>query len=314
MRTRRARPAPKPKPPSTGRRGLTSAATLLPLAIGLGSNFATPTGAAKPTPPGGPCQPANSALSIHCPLPFEAICEAHSIDNSCGPGGSTSSGKPSPPDQDAQNSAKNNFCAKGNPVDVSFNNFDALQAAATAAHVPFGSPTHLPSDRSPLVHLLSLPGAGSIGEGTVVRLAAFVMDAHYSNVQTGESVNCFTKGPEFNDVHVVLVEQNPSPQPPPNECPSVTAEISPHFRPATWTAENLTSLARTKQFRFTGQLFFDAAHEPCHGNVAPSPQRRSLFEIHPVYAIDVCKAATSCKVDDEASWMPLSDLLESGQG
>jgi hypothetical protein len=62
-------------------------------------------------------------------------------------------------------------------------------------------------------------------------------------------------------------------------------------------------------------LFFDASHnlcaigQPTHGN----PPRRSHWEIHPVYAIDVCKFTTiaNCKVDANA-WTPLADFLQAG--
>lgn len=39
--------------------------------------------------------------------------------------------------------------------------------------------------------------------------------------------------------------------------------------------------------RVTGQLFFDASHGPCVGGRGSAPRPRSIWEIHPVYAIDV---------------------------
>ena len=43
---------------------------------------------------------------------------------------------------------------------------------------------------------------------------------------------------------------------------------------------------QSARVRMTGQLFFDGSHSPCingHGG----PPRRSIWEIHPVFAIEV---------------------------
>ena len=57
-----------------------------------------------------------------------------------------------------------------------------------------------------------------------------------------------------------------------------------------------------------GALTFDAEHKPCaNGKPAPgSPVRISVWEIHPVYAVDVCKYTTlaRCKVTDDSAWTP----------
>jgi len=39
--------------------------------------------------------------------------------------------------------------------------------------------------------------------------------------------------------------------------------------------------------------------------------RERLWEIHPVYAIDVCEKTTlaACKVNDESVWLPLEEWL-----
>ena len=40
----------------------------------------------------------------------------------------------------------------------------------------------------------------------------------------------------------------------------------------------------------------------------------SNWEIHPVYAIDVCKFTTftACKPDDDSLWKPLHPFMEDG--
>ena len=115
-----------------------------------------------------------------CTLPFDAIKREHEIDSSCDAAGSSTSDA-----QAAQNEAKNNFCATGIPVNLNLDNFTRLQQAAENAGVSFGSDSHLPDDRTPLQNILQVPNQGRVGEGSVVRLAAFVMNAHYSNVSNG---------------------------------------------------------------------------------------------------------------------------------
>jgi hypothetical protein len=260
-----------------------------------------------------------SALHLACSLPFAALEERHPIDDSCGSDGSSSEGTA----QALQNEAKNNFCASSSPVVMTFDDFGQLQQKAEEAHVTFGSDGQLPKDRSALRSLLQVGRSGTVGEGNVVRLAAYVKDAHFSNVSNGESVNCKTKGTESNDIHIVLVEQ-----PDEDACKSVTAEMSPHFRPELWTPTTLNHIGN-RPLRFTGQLFFDGSHRPCvEGGASPSPQRRSLFEIHPVYSVDVCRNVPTagspidsvCNPQSDGDWKKLEDYVgaevesESGDG
>jgi len=271
---------------------LATAATVLPLALGLASTQ-LPSGR-----PAAPTQAGGGGIQISCTLPFDQIKVQHPIDDSCTADGN---GKPDTP-QAAQNDAKNNFCASGPPVNVTFDVLRQLQQEA-ATKVTFGSDSKLPTDRSLLKGLPS--PVGTIGEGTVVRLAAFVIDAHYSNVGAGESVNCKRPDRESNDIHIVLGENSNKD----DECSSATAEMSPHFRPATWVPESLNQ-NNEHLFRFTGQLFFDASHVPCTGGQGPNPKRSSLWEIHPVYAVDICMdPANGCTVGSDLGWVSLSDHI-----
>src|SRR5581483_5850947 len=236
---------------------------------------------------------AQPGFQPSCTLPFESIREDHPIDSACKPGGSAA--------QHAQNRAKNNFCASGNPTRITFDDLVKLQQAAKAKGIPFGG-TNLPEDREVLKDLTTNASGTKIGEGKKVRLVAFVINAHYSNISKGESVNCKKKGRENNDIHLVL-GRTPNDTP----CRTVTAEISPHFRPLPWDTDNLNSL--THPVRFTGQLFFDASHKPCPN--PDGPDRASNWEIHPVYAIDVCKNKTmaGCPINNESKWVPLHKFL-----
>ena len=143
---------------------------------------------------------------------------------------------------------------------------------------------------------------GGVGEGTRVQFVGFVLDAHVSNAKKGELVNCTKPGEEFNDIHIELVKTATED----DACNSVTAEMSPHLRPEAWT--DLPSLSIKRPVRVTGPLFFDGSHRACHGDTRPSPNRISVWEIHPVYQFEVCKnkSLSGCKVGDDCVWVPLN--------
>ncbi|HEV2729614.1 MAG TPA: hypothetical protein VGV15_06245, partial [Terriglobales bacterium] len=294
-------------PKRKGIHPLVGAATLVPLAIGL----FTPKTAPHVRRAGHVKHFAAAEVGSACTLPFDAIKQEHEIDSSCDSAGSSTSDA-----QAAQNEAKNNFCATSTPVSLNFDNFSQLQQAAENAGVSFGSDSRLPDDRAPLQNILQISTQGRVGEGSVVRVAAFVMNAHYSNVSKGETVNCKLTGIENNDIHIVLGQNVvPSGQKlsEAEECASITAEISPHFRPDFWTPDTLNS-HNAHLFRFTGQLFFDAAHRPCMGSKA-SPRRRSIWEVHPTYAVDICiEPSNNCTADNDENWVALSDFVGPGAG
>jgi hypothetical protein len=64
--------------------------------------------------------------------------------------------------------------------------------------------------------------------------------------------------------------------------------------------------------RITGQLFYDNAHFPNGDSSHPisgQPKRFSLWEIHPISTIEVCKRANnSCDVSKDSDWTPLESF------
>jgi hypothetical protein len=197
--------------------------------------------------------------------------------------------------EEAQNRAKNNFCAQGTPAGtpkaITVKDMIALQASVSKQKLV--TPREPPVDRSGLVKL---------GEGDRVQLTGFVFEARQEG---GESVNCgdtIPDKPAFHDIHIALLEvkrktdpKDATPEGKANagieECGSIVAEMSPHFRPAAWNSENLTAIGEMGlPVRVTGNRFFDASHVPCSaGKPVPSqPKRISLWEIHPIYAFEVC--------------------------
>jgi hypothetical protein len=245
--------------------------------------------------PGALAGQNGTAFDPGCPYPFADIAVKHPIDSDCGVQGKSGG----TPENAAQNQAKNNFCATGNPARVTPVSFRNLQAKVVSLQIPFGSGSTLPPDRSKLHDIYTTSDGNTIGEGSVVRLVAFVEKAHPSDVTSGESVNCGETGEEQNDIHIPTVQT-----PGADECTSVTAEMTPHARPAGWTSGALNQLG--VPVRITGQLFFDGSHRPCK-NGSGSPKRVSLWEIHPVYAVDVCSGSTiaDCPFNDDTKWHPL---------
>ena len=247
---------------------------------------------------------AAPGFEAQCRLPFERIKGDNPAVLGC-----PLEGAAKEESQQAQNRAKNNLCARGNAVDLSFRHFVELQKIAADSKIPFGSHTKVPEDRSVLKDLMAGPGGARLGEGTVVRHVGFVTHPRNSNRSKGEAVNCKRGGIGNNDIHLDLVQSRKDPA-----CRSITAEIIPHFRPAQWEVDVLKmERFMERPMRFTGQLFFDASHRPCHNDKDTiNPKRASIWEIHPVYAIDVCKFKTikSCGSGNDDVWTPLSAMVD----
>jgi hypothetical protein len=229
-----------------------------------------------------------------CTLPFQNVALNHPIDfsdQSCGMSGDSSSNS-----LRLQNLVKNNFCAGTNFRDVLLADFATLQQQADA-RVGGGDVMKLPSDRGTLKNL-----DNGMGEGSAVRFTGYIMDAHYSTVGNGESVNCHAPGSDANDIHVNLVNRSDEV----DRCQSITAEISPHMRPANWEMGHLEPLAQGKVLvRIGGQLMYDASHRPCSEGARVVPQRLSTWEIHPVYSIEVCPTAQK-GVCPDGQWVALA--------
>ena len=218
-----------------------------------------------------------------------------------------------------QNLAKNNFCAAEPFSDISHNNL--LQLEKTVEKLP-GFPTwdrdHYPDSRKDFTNT-----GGTFNEGAAVRYTGYVFEAHAADTSGGESVNCDQSGAAPNDVHIALVPDSKATAE--DECTSITAEMSPHYRPTKWTGQGISSrlaafvwdpttkkyvpnkAAKHNLVRVSGQLMFDAPHKPCVSGKG-SPARASLWEVHPVYQMDVCtKTANGSCADSD--WQPLDKWL-----
>lgn len=256
---------------------------------------------------------AQAQFPDHCPdgsaIPFASIEVQHTIDDTCGLTGK----KTAPAKSKLQNAVKNNFCAgSDHPTPESFTPqmLIDLQAETT---IPSGFKKE-PTDRQPLTDL---------GEGKLVRMKAFLVEAHHADLGAGETVNCNGATELKNDIHMAMGST-----PDTKECDSVSAEISPHYRPASWNEIGhfehynkstrkftpdpaMAARLQAHPYRLTGQLFFDASHKVCPCGTSCNPIRASLWEIHPLYAIEVCKSGTACDETNDSDWLPFDTWWNS---
>jgi|SRR5882724_357969 len=299
------------------RRRIASFAIVLPLAAALAGtqlqrgrpDTTTPAKAVHKSQRKGP------SFETGCgDLPFQRIATKHWIDDHCGIEGITS---PTDLGNKQQNRQKNNFCLHSRPITVKPDDLVSLQIKVDAlSGFRYGSGRSVPTDRSQLKEILSI-GGKSIGEGTLVMLAGYMIDAHYSDVAKGEGVNCKQSRNEQNDIHFsisdhLLVLSSDRNAKHAQLCQLVTGEISPHYRPRAWEVEHLDKLERTP-VRVTGQLFFDASHVPCQPGKLINPARKSVWEIHPTYAIDICNDIKRCRIAVDTDWMPLDKWVDEEQ-
>jgi hypothetical protein len=259
----------------------------------------------------------NGAFALNCKLPFDGIATKPDPFAPCGNCGVVSSSPPATPAENqakaAQSQAKNNFCANASsPAAFTFADLRNMQAESKKNNWVVKD---LP-DRK-VLHGFYKSGGRPVGEGDVIRLVAWVLDAHVSDCPSGESVNCEIPGFASNDLHIPLTDPSSGPRTQ-DECSSVTAEMSPHFRPTDWSNLDMKTPV-TNVVRVTGPLFFDNAHEPCRGLTKAqgdaAPFRSSLWEIHPVYGFEVCSNADPKKCDINSSdtkvWIPYDHWVKT---
>jgi hypothetical protein len=246
---------------------------------------------------------AQTPFDPGCPVPFGKLKSTGRPVDQCGLDGVGSTEI-----QLAQNRAKNNLCLTAPPVPITQLSFVKLQAAVEQKNIPFGSPSHLPPDRSALQGIYTTTFGDKIGEGSLVAYVGYILNAHFSDVSSGESVNCKLLGKINNDIHITLAETFNA-----NPCSGIVAEIIPHFRPLAW--EDIVTMPHTHPIRIVGQLFFDASHSPCRPGKSASPPRISIWEIHPIYSIDICKGTSpaQCQRNDPQAWVPFDQMHPSSK-
>ena len=181
---------------------------------------------------------------------------------------------------------------------MSFDTFSQLQNAAVEL-VDQGVEIE-PSDREQIKNQSIDTTEGKLGEGDRVRLVAFLSKGK-PHANTGESVNCNFKREENNDLHISVTERKNR-----SEFEGIVVEMIPQSRPDNWTSQNVGKL-RGKVLLIEGALFYDNLHfvngdenNPLSGQ----PKRFSLWEIHRITSVKVCKKSTlsQCDPDRASDW------------
>ncbi len=257
--------------------------------------------------------------------PYGSSSKPHAIDKTCGmTGDATSAG------DKAQDKEKNNLCATGTAQPVTVDDLKNLQQAVDKSGVDYGSahskPPHPgpPADRSSL--FTKLP-SGSAKEGDLVSFVGYIVEAKPGS---SETVNCHCSDPLSIDVHIALADHPLKLKKASSTATqaekdaimtsnhadlctnSFVAETIPHLRPASLELTAIAPLVGGKIVRMTGPLLFDASHRPCKGTKAGlgDPFRLTVWEIHPVYKIEVCSGTKldQCKADS-GNWKSLEGAV-----
>ncbi|MBZ5627989.1 MAG: hypothetical protein LAO06_03895 [Acidobacteriia bacterium] len=261
---------------------LVHAATLLPLAIGLASNLSTAPSAPGPervsataVTTGGGCV-ANLSL---CPT--------------------TGCAQAKDPDEQILNETKRHRPSGSNAKALTWEDFSALQQDADST---VGEAKALGATDRDRLRNFAVSG-GRVSEGDLVQLDGYLVGTPHPN--TGESVNCNLKGSANNDFHIPFADD-------PDKTPfqGIVVEMIPQNRPTNWTIVTLNRVKRGRRMvRVIGQLFYDNAHRVNADEDAPiggQPARFSLFEIHPITSVSVCKQSESVCTD----WETLDEFAQ----
>jgi len=185
---------------------------------------------------------------------------------------------------------------EGTPTTLTFETFSQLQSAAVelvdeGVEIP-------PAERNRIKSIETTEG--TVGEGSRVRLVAFLSEGT-PHANSGESVNCNLKRQANNDIHISVTETKNG-----SEFEGIVVEMIPQDRPAHWTSNNIKTL-RGKVLLIEGGLFYDNLHfaNGDENNPIPGqPKRFSLWEIHPVTSLKVCKKTTvsQCDPNRASNW------------
>jgi len=255
------------------------------------------------------------ALRAGCMLPYGAYAPTRDALYFCDNAGRRG-GMPPPPLADRLRlDAQNNLCAPASaPVPMALKEFGLL---------PSPPASQLATSRKSLAKATILPGRADVGEGTVIRVAGIISKAHLVGCSepapgeaAGEAVTChFMGGPKVSEIQLNLSPMSAASAAP--DCETVVAKLVTHYRPIWW--DDLDIKTPEAPVRITGQLFYDDTAASCprqaSGTVPAGGMRApraTSWEVHPVYAIDVCiaSAATDCDPANGRLWVPYHQWLD----
>jgi hypothetical protein len=151
-------------------------------------------------------------------------------------------------------------------------------------------------------------GDCAIGEGSAVRVAGYIAPSGRSSTAGAhegsvESVNCRLGTSANADIHIPITAGAKNE----DECHGVVVEMIPQGRDAHpgWTVAALRDLAKKRRLvLFVGRLFYDNEHlvrPDCAAPHVQQPKRASLWEVHPVIEMYVCKD-DACTANSAQGW------------
>ncbi len=144
----------------------------------------------------------------------------------------------------------------------------------------------------------------ALGEGTMIRVVAFALDARKGSKET---CNCGLRGAADTDNHIVLVDPTSTSPSLADEPDSQTAEFTPrvrldHPKLAGARLKRLITAAPHQALlvRVTGLQMFDSYHS-LHAHLT----RHNNWEIHPVFGLEYCPRRKTCTAGSDANWKNL---------
>lgn len=214
---------------------------------------------------------------------------ADCTEDGCGQAGST---------QALVNEVKRRVGATGPATVLTFSDFGSIQDQADNL---VGEGHELTDqDRGKLQGLTV--SAGTVGEGSLVRTAAFIALGPSPHANTGESVNCRLKGARNNDFHINIAENISE-----DGFDGLVVEMIPQDRPESWTLTALKKFqTNRRRILVEGNLFYDNKHVVNADRANPisgQPARFALWEIHRITRFWTCpKADHSCDPEEDSQW------------
>lgn len=277
----RAPGAPVPAPPAARRaNGLASAATLLPVAIGLATIPATTHTPVTPPVTQGPSGTAD--VSTVKP----AVCSQVQDSDDCHsryPAGCDAKG-----DYDA---------ALAFLKDLT--NFSASIDGVLDQAAFLDKEKNLPKDLGKANHQTLLTQLAALGEGHIFQTVGYLYEIKQ---EKGESCNCELDTPDAIDYHMYIgydpARAKQLATGPPaklsDEAQSVIVEMTPQVRERfhpEWQFDTIKKFTG-QQVRITGQLLADNEHyvhgQDCALGQTSTCFRATIWELHPVTAFEVC--------------------------
>jgi|SRR5579862_4499142 len=192
--------------------------------------------------------------------------------------------------------AKRHLPTSTTPKTFTFDDFAALQLdvdTLTGKDAVHHKVAFTP-DRNALRNLQT--ASGTISEGDLVQLVGYVRFTTPGAIT--EAVNC--AGSDGRDVHI-----NVGPAGTSSPYDGIVSEMIPQLPRDGWTEANVKKLLDGKTLVLViGGLTYDNEHlvnKDASHPVGGSPQRMSLWEIHPITEFDVCPV-TTCDPTQHSQW------------